>query len=181
MRLCSFPGCTNKFDSYNLCRSHRLQQIRGIELRPIKKLRPKGYYPCKFDGCDHIQNSVKLGLCSGHESQLKRGWTELKPLRPMNKKGTGLNPERRQQALVARYERVANAPGFHTAEQLAARLAYYGHRCVYCGVEATEVDHRIPLSRGGSAWPANLVPACKPCNCSKNNMPYREWMEKIAA
>jgi 5-methylcytosine-specific restriction endonuclease McrA len=117
MRLCSVPGCTNKFDSYNLCRSHRLQQIRGIELRPIKKLRPKGYYPCKFDGCDHIQNSVKLGLCSGHESQLK----------------------------------------------------------------ATEVDHRIPLSRGGSAWPANLVPACKPCNCSKNNMPYREWMEKIAA
>lgn len=34
--------------------------------------------------------------------------------------------------------------------------------------ELTE-DHRIPLSRGGTDWIANIVPCCLSCNCSKGN------------
>jgi len=30
-------------------------------------------------------------------------------------------------------------------------------------------EHRKPLSKGGSQWAANLVPACLSCNSKKNN------------
>jgi hypothetical protein len=59
------------------------------------------------------------------------------------------------------------AAGTCSREQLAARWAYYGGKCWMCGAPATETDHVIPLSRGGSNWPVNLRPACGPCNSKK--------------
>jgi 5-methylcytosine-specific restriction endonuclease McrA len=42
-----------------------------------------------------------------------------------------------------------------------------GYTCGYCGRPAQEVDHRLPLARGGSDNPANLVAACRCCNLAK--------------
>jgi 5-methylcytosine-specific restriction endonuclease McrA len=67
------------------------------------------------------------------------------------------------------------AVGFHTPEQLAARISYYGNRCAYCGAAYESVDHVIPLARGGSNWPANLRPACGFCNSSKADKLLSEW------
>lgn len=42
--------------------------------------------------------------------------------------------------------------------------------CEYCQREygaSFEVDHVIPLSKGGTNWPSNIVIACKTCNRSK--------------
>ncbi|MFJ1758614.1 HNH endonuclease [Kitasatospora sp. NPDC088134] len=48
--------------------------------------------------------------------------------------------------------------------------------CVYCGDEATEVDHVRPLSgHGGWEHPSNLVPACRSCNASKSDRLLIEW------
>lgn len=51
--------------------------------------------------------------------------------------------------------------------------------CPYCGVVldgTMEIDHRIPLSRGGThAW-ANLCAACKGCNRAKSNLTSDEYM-----
>ena len=49
--------------------------------------------------------------------------------------------------------------------------------CWMCGAEATEIDHVKPLSAGGSNWPANLRPACHPCNRAKSN----HWPLRSAA
>src|SRR5882672_4372526 len=38
------------------------------------------------------------------------------------------------------------------------------------------VDHKTPLSRGGSNWPKNLQLLCKSCNPSKGNRTMREWL-----
>jgi 5-methylcytosine-specific restriction endonuclease McrA len=66
-----------------------------------------------------------------------------------------------------------HAPGRHTREQLAGRIALYWGRCWICGAPATAVDHVKPLTKGGSEWPANLRPICKPCNSTKNDTwPY---------
>jgi len=40
---------------------------------------------------------------------------------------------------------------------------------------AWEVDHSVPLSRGGSERFRNLVPACIPCNRSKGDLTSREF------
>ncbi len=56
-------------------------------------------------------------------------------------------------------------------------LAAYGYRCAYCGASDVplEKDHRTPVSKGGTDDPANLVPACKPCNVRKHNHAPEDW------
>ncbi|TRZ84908.1 MAG: HNH endonuclease [Streptomycetaceae bacterium] len=45
-----------------------------------------------------------------------------------------------------------------------------GYCCQYCGSEdATTVDHVVPISKGGTDDPDNLVAACTRCNYSKGN------------
>lgn len=68
-----------------------------------------------------------------------------------------------------RRARKTGAAGFATAEAIEARIAYYGRRCWMCGGPFEHLDHVIPLSRGGTNWPANLRPACQSCNVRKHN------------
>lgn len=56
-----------------------------------------------------------------------------------------------------------------TAEQLVARMRYFGNLCWMCGEEADTVDHVKPLSAGGPHMLANLRPACRSCNCRKRD------------
>lgn len=48
--------------------------------------------------------------------------------------------------------------------------------CFYCGsVERIEIDHVMPLSRGGTHSIGNLVSACLKCNRSKGSKTITEW------
>ena len=51
------------------------------------------------------------------------------------------------------------------------------YACQYCGARGgrLECDHIIPVSRGGSSDPENLVTACKTCNRSKRARTPEEW------
>lgn len=57
-------------------------------------------------------------------------------------------------------------------------------RCALCGkpidFERMTIDHRIPLSRGGTNEFSNLQPTCGVCNLLKNSLTMPELMEKIA-
>jgi 5-methylcytosine-specific restriction endonuclease McrA len=44
-----------------------------------------------------------------------------------------------------------------------------GWICFWCGSEANTCDHVIPVARGGSDDPDNLVAACKRCNFSRQD------------
>lgn len=75
------------------------------------------------------------------------------------------------------------AEGHSTGQQDQWRLEYYGGQCAYCrtDLEALDVawhwDHVIPLSKGGSNWPANLRPACPTCNTAKSDQDWRSWLK----
>jgi hypothetical protein len=43
-------------------------------------------------------------------------------------------------------------------------LKMHDYLCVYCGDVATAVDHVIPINKGGTDHPDNLVAACMTCN-----------------
>lgn len=53
------------------------------------------------------------------------------------------------------------------------------YTCHYCGERGKqlECDHVVPVSRGGSHDPDNLVTACKPCNQSKRDKTPEEWRQ----
>jgi 5-methylcytosine-specific restriction endonuclease McrA len=52
----------------------------------------------------------------------------------------------------------------------------YSSNCFYCGsYEKIQIDHVIPISKGGTHSIGNLVPACKDCNLSKRDKFLAEW------
>ena len=56
-------------------------------------------------------------------------------------------------------------------------------KCWYCGTDLSKtgehIDHRVPLSRGGSNWPENLVLTCPKCNLSKGSKLPHEWNGRL--
>lgn len=88
-------------------------------------------------------------------------------------------------AAMRRYEinrraREKNAKGRLTKDSVKMRFEYYGNKCKYCGdTENLQVEHQIPLSRGGTNWPSNIAPACAKCNCDKGTMTNAEYLLKI--
>jgi hypothetical protein len=56
-----------------------------------------------------------------------------------------------------------------------------GNGCDYCGFPATEVDHIVPVSRGGGLALSNLAPACHECNHEKRDQTVEEWAQSRAA
>ena len=49
-----------------------------------------------------------------------------------------------------------------------------GHRCAYCGKNATTIDHVQPRSRGGRDSWENLVACCLRCNNKKSDRTLAE-------
>lgn len=50
-----------------------------------------------------------------------------------------------------------------------AIFARDGGLCQYCGLQAENVDHIVPRSRGGTHTWENVVASCKPCNARKED------------
>ena len=48
-------------------------------------------------------------------------------------------------------------------------------KCVYCGAKATEIDHVIPRSNGGTNSTYNLVASCRACNERKSNLTLKAF------
>lgn len=75
-----------------------------------------------------------------------------------------------------RRARISGNGGSHSPDDVAAQLQSQNNRCWWCNKKLDkkfEVDHRIPVSRGGPNDPSNLVVSCWPCNRSKGKrMPW---------
>lgn len=56
------------------------------------------------------------------------------------------------------------------------------YQCRYCGdgVNPLTVDHIILWEEGGVSIPENLLAACKPCNRSRGNTQYEDWITSDA-
>jgi 5-methylcytosine-specific restriction endonuclease McrA len=60
-----------------------------------------------------------------------------------------------------------------TTTQWREIKAAFRYRCVYCGKKprVLTLDHITPLSKKGNHTVANVIPACRSCNSSKNAGP----------
>jgi len=70
------------------------------------------------------------------------------------------------------------AEGHFIAADIRRQYTNQKGRCYYCQQKAGkdyEIDHVIPLSRGGTNYPSNIVIACRSCNRKKNDKFPHEW------
>lgn len=70
-----------------------------------------------------------------------------------------------------------NVKGHTSAAQMAARWQLFGGKCYICKALATDTDHVIPLSRGGTNWPSNQRPICRSCNAKKHATPLANFLK----
>lgn len=98
-----------------------------------------------------------------------------------NKKA--LTPEQKRAYRQTRRAREANAEGSHTPDDIRALAEAQGGQCAYCDSPWEHVDHKTPLSRGGSNWPENLQLLCGFHNISKGaktDEEYRAILDEIS-
>lgn len=94
------------------------------------------------------------------------------------------NPEQKRSDTRNRRARLRKAEGRHTFKDVEAILERQGYTCVYCNSclrEKYEVDHIMPISRGGTNWPSNLQCLCPDCNGRKWCKHPDDFAKEIAA
>lgn len=63
-------------------------------------------------------------------------------------------------------------------DQLWRRWADFNHTCAYCGAGGDlQVEHVVPISKGGEHHLGNIVPACQSCNFSKGKADALTWYQ----
>lgn len=90
------------------------------------------------------------------------------------------NPDK-SAAIKRQYRaRKRGAEGVCTSDEWKEILQKYANKCVDCGRSEPEikmtVGHAIPLKRGGSNWPKNLIPQCMSCNGAQG----AHWIHPLA-
>ncbi len=101
------------------------------------------------------------------KEQDKEAW--LAKQRKYDKKRRLLHPKAHFFYSKTRRARLKNVVVNFSKDQWEAIKRAYKYRCAYCGKKTIQLtqDHVIPLAKGGSHTPENIVPACISCNSSK--------------
>lgn len=81
-----------------------------------------------------------------------------------------------------RRARAHGASGFFVASDIILIRARQHDQCRYCEVNLYgkgTIDHKTPLTRGGSNHSGNLCLACPSCNSRKHTMTEQEFLAKL--
>lgn len=153
---------------YPCCKSCFLGRAKKSREKDVEKTRK--YALAKY--YEHHEDRLSYGKKYREEHADK--------VKAKNKRWAKNNPDKVRARTLRRVARRKGAEGTHTAEDVLALYEEQCGRCAYCGItlyDQYHVDHVIPLDKGGSDWPENLLLACPFCNCSKANKMLEEWMK----
>jgi len=84
--------------------------------------------------------------------------------------------EVRQRARLRKARERGNG-GIHVkGKSIRQRFEQFGHQCAYCGATGDlQIEHLIPISKGGTHVLGNILPACLRCNYSKHANDAETW------
>lgn len=72
------------------------------------------------------------------------------------------------------------------SESITDAIIYFKKKCPYCNSDLysgnirdkIEIDHYIPIEKGGQNVPWNILPVCKKCNRKKSNKLPKDFLDK---
>lgn len=133
----------------------------------------------------HYHANVDVSRARVRDSYIRNQAKRIERMRAWRK----ANPELHRAAVAAwrkahseevrvmnqnRRAREANAPGSYTLDEWLEVVQKYDGRCAYCGRRKKLTVHHVqPISKGGTNFAANLVPACINCNSRIHNKVIR--------
>jgi len=174
--ICSFEDCTVTYDTdpsgqfrAGMCNKHYLSNLRAE-----KRAKSTGPRFCVLEGCgiDISRGRSNQKACTP-EHQVKAWMRDLQMSEPVR---TRIDNNKRE---GDRRARKFQNPGYEpfTAADWFAVLVATDFRCTYCKTQTydMQMDHVIPLSKGGAHCLGNVAPACGPCNQSKHDSTVEEW------
>ena len=146
--------------------------------------------------CGRVDRVAKKGLC---RKCYKHEWNQknMKHILEYSKQWNAEHPERRK-ATQQKYNatpngKIVNLLKVHkrldrisengvdglTPKEWDEIKQEHNHLCYYCGEKKElEIEHKIPVSRGGKFEKENIVPSCKLCNRKKGTMTEKEFLTK---
>lgn len=183
-------SCTKSSEASYRSDNQDRRQLKNREWYEANKDRQAEYHKAWY--LDNRQEKLAANaswLADNHEQKRAkdREWRSAGGQKKSTKRWRDANRDRflqnaRNKVARRRARQLAATVIIFTADQLAARWAYYGNRCWICRAEATATDHVKPLSGGGAHMLCNLRPICLPCNSAKgNNWPYQVVSNDLAA
>lgn len=92
------------------------------------------------------------------------------------------NPTKVRAIVHRRQARLRAATGTLTSKDIQRQYEAQKGRCWWCNCDLDDgfhVDHLIPLARGGSNAPENIVISCPHCNQSKGAKLPHEWCGRL--
>jgi 5-methylcytosine-specific restriction endonuclease McrA len=180
---CVIASCPDPEIARGWCRKHYLRWWRTGTTDDPPPFTPK---PCGHPGCP--VPAVKLGLCVKHHARWKaRGTTEDPPPRPAHCLITGCGlPPRSRGWCKKHYKQLTGQGAAHEMRRYALKrgsqaepvsyeavIAAHGMVCHLCKLAIPsradlQIDHVVPLARGGSHAYGNLRPTHGLCNRRKH-------------
>lgn len=120
------------------------------------------------------QNNLERVKQWKHESYLRNREsviTKSRRYRLENREKINGDRERTRAKDAARRARELNAEGCFSRQDIVKKIAEQKGKCYYCACDLTKyhVDHYVPLSKGGTNNPDNIVIACPYCNLAKGD------------
>lgn len=122
-----------------------------------------------------------------HESDRRYREKNRAKIRARQRRWEQKNPEKAKATKQRYYGRRKNAETNFSGEDWQRALDYFHGCCAVCGRPLNDLfgthraaaDHWIPLAKGGSTTPGNIVPLCcgfGGCNNSKKDKLPRRWL-----
>jgi 5-methylcytosine-specific restriction endonuclease McrA len=136
---------------------------------------------------DRIRQRERYARLAEQKREYARKWkaSHLESVANSHRAWERAHPEIVAAAKRRRRAMKRGAAGSFSAAEFKAVCERYGWTCAYCGTALTRqtvtADHAVPLSRGGSGWIDNIVPACRRCNSRKGTKPASEFVALLNA
>jgi 5-methylcytosine-specific restriction endonuclease McrA len=200
MRTCSkcglvLPATTEFFCRHSegylrrQCRSCRNKLVREYFVRKPEKRAQYWQKTSTRDGFVERRKTYSAEYYEGHKEELRERARKRYADNREQCLATRLEWGRNHREYVSatrrnRWAQQKESTGTHTAEDIEAQYRRQRGKCYWrnvnddCSVSLKggyHVDHVVPLSKGGSNGPENLVLACPTCNLQKHAKHPMDW------